>query len=102
MSFKDFTQEFQKLEICNLGPDSLDEEELSNQKRWEMSKENGAWVRNVSAGGCRNNLGGCGESSVDLNEYCCGKEFCPSYRFAVIYFQKIGIFYLRCSTVIIK
>ncbi|KAL8619657.1 hypothetical protein ACOMHN_019712 [Nucella lapillus] len=56
MSFKDFTQEFQKLEICNLGPDSLDEEDLSNKKRWEMHKEHGGWVRRVNAGGCRNYL----------------------------------------------
>lgn len=56
MSYRDFTQEFQKLEICNLGPDSLDEEELGNEKRWEMHKEDGAWTRRVNAGGCRNFL----------------------------------------------
>ncbi|XP_070181527.1 calpain-9-like isoform X4 [Littorina saxatilis] len=56
MSFKDFTAEFQKLEICNLGPDSLDEEDLGDKKRWEMHKEHGAWVPRVNAGGCRNYL----------------------------------------------
>jgi calpain len=57
MSFQDFCKEFQKLEICNLGPDSLDEDQLGDGKRWEMTKENGAWVRRVNAGGCRNYLG---------------------------------------------
>ncbi|XP_076463680.1 LOW QUALITY PROTEIN: calpain-9-like [Babylonia areolata] len=56
MSFKDFTAEFQKLEICNLGPDSLDDLDVSNKKRWEMHKEHGGWVRRVNAGGCRNYL----------------------------------------------
>ena len=59
MSFQDFTQEFQKLEICNLGPDSLDEDDLSNKKRWEVHKEHSQWVKRVSAGGCRNYLGVC-------------------------------------------
>ena len=58
MSFQDFCKEFQKLEICNLGPDSLDEAEIEGTgKRWEMTKEHGAWVRRVNAGGCRNYLG---------------------------------------------
>ncbi|XP_076441733.1 calpain-9-like isoform X2 [Babylonia areolata] len=56
MSFQDFTQEFQKLEICNLSPDSLDEMDLSNKKRWDVHKEHSSWVKRVSAGGCRNFL----------------------------------------------
>ncbi|RUS84595.1 hypothetical protein EGW08_007622 [Elysia chlorotica] len=56
MSFQDFTSNFQKLEICNLGPDSLDEEDLSNKKKWECHKENGSWIKRVNAGGCRNYL----------------------------------------------
>ncbi|CAG5125959.1 unnamed protein product [Candidula unifasciata] len=54
MSFKDFTANFQKLEICNLGPDSLDEDDLDNKKKWECFKENEAWIKRVNAGGCRN------------------------------------------------
>ncbi|BFZ06814.1 hypothetical protein BsWGS_09853 [Bradybaena similaris] len=54
MSFKDFTSNFQKLEICNLGPDSLDEDDLQNKKKWECFKENEAWIKRVNAGGCRN------------------------------------------------
>ncbi|XP_055880800.1 calpain-B-like isoform X2 [Biomphalaria glabrata] len=56
MSFQDFTANFQKLEICNLGPDSLDEEDLSNKKKWECYKEHDAWIKRVNAGGCRNSL----------------------------------------------
>ncbi|XP_059154720.1 calpain-B-like isoform X2 [Physella acuta] len=56
MSFQDFITNFQKLEICNLGPDSLDEDDLSNKKKWECFKEHGNWIRRVNAGGCRNYL----------------------------------------------
>ena len=59
MSYQDFKTHFSRLEICNLNPDSLSEEEvLSSQKRkWEMSMFEGEWVRGVTAGGCRNYLG---------------------------------------------
>ncbi|XP_048525406.1 calpain-A isoform X3 [Dendroctonus ponderosae] len=56
MAFKDFQQHFSRVEICNLNPDSLSEEELreGNKKKWEMSVYEGEWVRGVTAGGCRN------------------------------------------------
>ncbi|XP_037072054.1 calpain-B-like [Pollicipes pollicipes] len=55
MTFKDFTRNFQRLEICNLSPDSLDDDDDSLlAKRWEMSVFEGAWVRGATAGGCRN------------------------------------------------
>nr|CAH7752575.1 unnamed protein product [Callosobruchus chinensis] len=56
MSFKDFQKHFSRLEICNLNPDSLSEEELleGHKKKWEMSVFEGEWVRGVTAGGCRN------------------------------------------------
>lgn len=59
MSFKDFQTHFDRLEICNLNPDSLTEEEVreGNKKRWEVSFYEGEWVRGVTAGGCRNYLG---------------------------------------------
>lgn len=59
MSFKDFCTYYERLEICNLSPDSLTEEELTenDKKRWEMSVFEGEWVRGVTAGGCRNCLG---------------------------------------------
>eukprot|EP00914_Ancora_sagittata_P021515 GHVO01042593.1.p1 GENE.GHVO01042593.1~~GHVO01042593.1.p1 ORF type:complete len:778 (-),score=128.21 GHVO01042593.1:745-3078(-) len=57
MAFKDFQTNFQKVEICNLGPDSLTEELASTMARkWEASNHDGAWLRGVTAGGCRNYL----------------------------------------------
>lgn len=58
MSFKDFMKHFDRLEICNLTPDSLTEEELTegHKKKWEISVFEGEWVRGVTAGGCRNFL----------------------------------------------
>ncbi|XP_078033593.1 calpain A isoform X6 [Augochlora pura] len=57
MSFQDFTRFFTQLEICNLNPDSLTENELNaGKKKWEMSVFEGEWVRGVTAGGCRNFL----------------------------------------------
>ena len=58
MSFEDWQKNFQKLEICNLGPDSLSEEEANQgKKRWEATAEQGEWIPRVNAGGCRNYLG---------------------------------------------
>ncbi|CAH1105386.1 unnamed protein product [Psylliodes chrysocephalus] len=58
ISYKDFMKHFSRLEICNLNPDSLSEEELQegHKKKWEMSVYEGEWVRGVTAGGCRNYL----------------------------------------------
>ncbi|KAK6622950.1 hypothetical protein RUM43_008802 [Polyplax serrata] len=56
MCFKDFMQYFDRLEICNLNPDSLTEEEQIGKKKWDVSVFEGEWVRGVTAGGCRNNL----------------------------------------------
>ncbi|CAN8008823.1 unnamed protein product, partial [Ixodes pacificus] len=59
MSERDFLKEFHFLEICNLGPDALDQDMLtdSSKKKWEVSIFEGAWVRGATAGGCRNYLG---------------------------------------------
>lgn len=56
MSFQDFIKEFTKLEICNLGPDSLDEDEVNarSKKKWEVNVQDGTWEPRQSAGGCRN------------------------------------------------
>lgn len=58
MSFQDFSQNFQKLEICNLSADSLTDEELASEKkrRWECLTHDGSWIKRVNAGGCRNYL----------------------------------------------
>lgn len=56
MSFQDFVQNFEKLEICHLGPQSMEGNTMegTNKRRWEMCLEKGAWKRRLNAGGCRN------------------------------------------------
>lgn len=51
MSFDDFKHQFSKLEICNLTPDALEEDQAH---KWTVSVNEGRWVRGCSAGGCRN------------------------------------------------
>ena len=51
MSFQDFAKNFSKLEICNLGPDSVTD---TSKKRFQMTAHEGCWKRRVNAGGCRN------------------------------------------------
>ncbi|XP_072541850.1 calpain-3b [Salminus brasiliensis] len=51
MGFEEFQQTFTKLEICNLTPDALQDDELL---KWDVSVNEGRWVRGCSAGGCRN------------------------------------------------
>lgn len=56
MSYQDFVSNFEKLEICHLGPQSLSGEGTVTGRKWEMCVENGGWKPRVSAGGCRNFL----------------------------------------------
>lgn len=58
MSERDFMKNFHFLEICNLGPDALTEEMLSDTstKKWEVAVYEGSWVAGATAGGCRNYL----------------------------------------------
>lgn len=47
------------MEICNLGPDVMDEVyQMTGVKAaglvWAANTHDGAWVRNQTAGGCRN------------------------------------------------
>ena len=54
MSYRDFSTHFQRVEICNIQPDSIGSGDV---KRWEYTLKDGSWTRNVNAGGCRNNPG---------------------------------------------
>ncbi|XP_060772343.1 calpain-3b [Neoarius graeffei] len=51
MYFEEFQKTFTKLEICNLTPDTLQDDKLL---KWTVSANEGRWVRGCSAGGCRN------------------------------------------------
>uniref|UniRef100_A0A8C5B989 Calpain 9 n=1 Tax=Gadus morhua TaxID=8049 RepID=A0A8C5B989_GADMO len=51
MEFEDFKSNYDKVEICNLTPDSLVE---NTPHHWEVSWFEGNWIRGSTAGGCRN------------------------------------------------
>ncbi|XP_004627009.1 calpain-8 [Octodon degus] len=51
MSFSDFLEQFSRLEICNLSPDSLSSEEAH---QWSLLLLQGRWARGATAGGCQN------------------------------------------------
>uniref|UniRef100_A0A665TU81 Calpain 9 n=1 Tax=Echeneis naucrates TaxID=173247 RepID=A0A665TU81_ECHNA len=51
MEFQDFQRNYDKVEICNMTPDSLTD---STKRHWELSMFEGNWIRGSTAGGCRN------------------------------------------------
>lgn len=51
MCFEEFQKNFTKLEICNLTPDTLQDDQML---KWSVTVHEGRWVRGCSAGGCRN------------------------------------------------
>src|SRR4029434_9317141 len=51
MSFSDWMDHYSRVEISNLTPDALDDDEV---EKWSLSKFEGNWRRGSTAGGCRN------------------------------------------------
>uniref|UniRef100_A0A8C9R2W9 Calpain 9 n=1 Tax=Scleropages formosus TaxID=113540 RepID=A0A8C9R2W9_SCLFO len=51
MELEDFKANYDRIEICNLTPDSLSE---NNERKWEVTVFEGNWIRGSTAGGCRN------------------------------------------------
>ncbi|XP_040001854.1 calpain-9 [Xiphias gladius] len=51
MEFEDFKRNYDKVEICNMTPDSLSD---NTKRHWEVSMFEGNWIRGSTAGGCRN------------------------------------------------
>ena len=64
MEFKDFKSNYDKVEICNLTPDSLVED---TPHHWEVSWFEGNWIRGSTAGGCRNYIGESRRETVPLS-----------------------------------
>ncbi|VUZ47793.1 unnamed protein product [Hymenolepis diminuta] len=56
MCYDDFVHEFEKIEMCALGPQSLNMDESRKKVAFEMTIEHGGWQPGVNAGGCRNFL----------------------------------------------
>jgi hypothetical protein len=66
MSYYDFLQNFEKMEICNLGPEVMDEitqmtgvdvQKHASTDRWITYSQDGRWTSGHTAGGCRNYIG---------------------------------------------
>uniref|UniRef100_A0A671Q7V1 Calpain-3 n=1 Tax=Sinocyclocheilus anshuiensis TaxID=1608454 RepID=A0A671Q7V1_9TELE len=53
MCFEEFKKNFTKLEICNVTPDTLEDDKML---KWNVTIHEGRWVKGCSAGGCRNFL----------------------------------------------
>lgn len=63
MEFEDFKRNYDKVEICNMTPDSLTD---NTKRHWEVSMFEGNWIRGSTAGGCRNYVGETIRSDGDL------------------------------------
>ncbi|XP_037545941.1 calpain-9 [Nematolebias whitei] len=51
MEFEDFKKNYDKVEICNMTPDALNEDV---KRHWDVNVFEGNWIRGSTAGGCRN------------------------------------------------
>jgi calpain len=61
MSYEDYVKNFEKMEICNLGPDVMEEVYQmtgvqAGHQVWAVNTHDGAWRSGSTAGGCRNYL----------------------------------------------
>lgn len=61
MSYTDFVKHFEKMEVCNLGPEIMEEVyEMTgvkaNKEVWATNSHDGSWRQGSTAGGCRNYL----------------------------------------------
>ena len=60
MSYDDFLCQFTKLEMCMMTPvcESMRKDDAwLSRRQWKVTGHQGAWQRQVNAGGCRNYLG---------------------------------------------
>lgn len=64
MEFEEFKANYDRVELCNLTPDSLTEE---TKKKWNVNILEGSWIRGSTAGGCRNYIGT--EQSFNGNKF---------------------------------
>jgi len=53
ISYQDFVKNFDRLDICNLSPSSLEVDKDSI--KWDLNYFEGKWMKKFSAGGCNNN-----------------------------------------------
>ncbi|XP_017295028.1 calpain-9 [Kryptolebias marmoratus] len=51
MEFEDFKRNYDKVEICNMTPDALNDD---TKRHWDVNIFEGNWIRGSTAGGCRN------------------------------------------------
>ena len=57
ISYNDFKLNFDTIDICNLSPHSLaNQDKGSYNIQWGLNIYEGEWIKGVSAGGCRNNI----------------------------------------------
>jgi len=76
MSYQDFVDNFQRLEICYLGPDTLMLDDGDDEAhKWEGTLFEGGWKSRVNAGGCRNYsctsiLTHCSINSMPITSTC--------------------------------
>ncbi|VUZ39950.1 unnamed protein product [Hymenolepis diminuta] len=57
MAFEDFKRYFSRLEMCHLSPEfeNVETKGGGKKRKWEMTRHEGEWLRNSTAGGCLNN-----------------------------------------------